>query len=110
MKSFAQIKHDRNFKYQIGGLDGGMGRIGKMVVVFSNGGGWDHVSASFSDRCPTWEEMCKVKKIFFDDEECVVQFHPPKSEYVNDHPYTLHLWKKKGQEYETPPKIFVGRY
>ena len=40
-------------------------------------------------------------------DECVVQFHPPKSEYVNLHPYCLHLWKKIGGTFETPPKIFV---
>lgn len=42
------------------------------------------------------------------EEECVVQFHPPRSEYVNRHPYCLHLWKKIGEEYETPPKEYVG--
>lgn len=59
-------------------------------------------------RCPTWEEMCMVKDIFWGEEECVVQFHPPRSEYVNRHPYCLHLWKKIGEEYETPPKEYVG--
>ena len=42
------------------------------------------------------------------DEECVVQYHPPKSEYVNFHPYCLHLWRKVGENFETPPKHFVG--
>jgi hypothetical protein len=37
--------------------------------------------------------MCWVKWSFFDDEECVVQFHPPQSKYVNRHPFVLHLWK-----------------
>lgn len=36
-----------------------------------------------------------------------VQFHPPKSEYVNLHTYCLHLWKKIGGTFETPPKMFV---
>lgn len=27
--------------------------------------GWDHVSVSLPNRCPTWEEMCKVKDLFF---------------------------------------------
>lgn len=78
------------------------------VIVFSFGGGWDHVSMSFYNRCPTWEEMCWLKDTFFNEDETVIQFHPKKSEYVNNFPYTLHLWKKQGQEHELPPSIFVG--
>ena len=65
------------------------------------------LSVSLRNRCPTWDEMCLVKDIFWQDDECVVQFHPPKSEYVNLHPYCLHLWKKICGTFETPPKIFV---
>lgn len=77
-------------------------------VQASDGGGWDHVSVSLPSRCPTWEEMQYIKTLFWDDEDCVVQFHPPKSEYVNNHPYCLHLWKKQGCQYTTPPSIMVG--
>ena len=28
--------------------------------------GWEHVSVSLPDRCPTWEEMCRVKDLFWD--------------------------------------------
>ena len=77
------------------------------TVVFSSGGGWEHVSVSYTNRTPTWEEMCKVKDMFWNDDECVVQFHPPKSEYVNLHPYCLHLWRKVGKNFETPPKFYV---
>lgn len=76
--------------------------------IASDGEGWEHVSASFEDRCPTWEEMCVVKKIFWGEDTCVVQFHPPKSEYVNHHPYCLHLWRRIGSEFETPPSYMVG--
>ena len=54
---------------------------------------WEHVSVSHRGRCPSWEEMRDVKDLFWAEDECVVQFHPPKSEYVNIHPYVLHLWK-----------------
>jgi hypothetical protein len=37
--------------------------------------------------------MCHVKELFFDADECVMQLHPPKSEYVNCHQYCLHLWR-----------------
>lgn len=74
--------------------------------------GWEHVSVSvlglFGVRIPTWEEMCFVKELFWDGDECVVQFHPPKAEYVNFHPHTLHLWKYIHAEFPRPPSILVG--
>ncbi len=80
-------------------------------VVASNGGGWEHISVTLSSkrahRCPTWEEMCAIKKIFFEDEEVVVQYHPKKSEYVNNHEYCLHLWRPTTAEMPTPPVIMV---
>lgn len=69
------------------------------VVVSVDGGYVEHVSVSTKKRTPTWEEMCFVKDICFADEELVIQFHPKKSEYVNFHPYTLHMWRPvKGKE------------
>lgn len=77
--------------------------------IVSNGGGWEHVSISKPNakRCPTWEEMCAIKDIFFEPEEAVVQYHPPKSQYVNRHEFTLHLWRPIGVEVPMPPKWFV---
>lgn len=69
---------------------------------------WEHVSVSTRDRTPTWEEMSFVKDLFWTEEECVVQFHPPKSEYVNHHPHCLHLWRPLGENIQTPPSILVG--
>jgi len=68
---------------------------------------WEHVSVSLERRCPTWEEMCIVKALFWDAEETVVQFHPPESDYVNAHRFCLHLWRYKG-EMPRPPSITVG--
>ena len=59
------------------------------------------------ERCPTWKEMCYVKDIFWNRDECVIQFHPPESEYVNTHPYCLHLWKSLTETHKTPPKDLV---
>lgn len=69
---------------------------------------WDHVSVSLRDRCPTWAEMCWIKEVFFLDTECVVQYHPPKDDYVNCHQYCLHLWRRPGVEFPRPPSIAVG--
>jgi hypothetical protein len=69
---------------------------------------WQHVSVSLEKRCPTWEEMCMVKDLFWGPEDCVVQFHPPKADYVNVAQHCLHLWCLQGREFPRPPKIFVG--
>lgn len=77
-------------------------------AIVSDGMGWEHVSVSRRDRCLTWEEMCQVKAMFWDDDDCVLQFHPPKSEYVNNHPYCLHLWRPIGVAVPMPDSIMVG--
>jgi hypothetical protein len=78
------------------------------AVVISDGHGWDHVSVSLGHRCPTWDEMCFFKDMFFTDTETVIQFHPKRSEYVNDHPNCLHLWRRQDGEHELPPNWMVG--
>lgn len=70
--------------------------------------GWEHVSVSTQRRIPNWREMSFVKDLFWSDEECVVQFHPPKSEYVNQHPNCLHLWRNVSQPFPMPPSVLVG--
>lgn len=78
-------------------------------VIASSGGGWEHVSVHPKNqkRCPTWEEMCAVKDMFFEPEEVVMQLHPAHSEYVNKHPYCLHLWRPLEREIPLPPVEFV---
>lgn len=78
-----------------------------LFAVASDAGGWEHVSVS-SDRMPSWEEMCKIKDLFWGEEDCVAQFHPPKSDYVNCHPRCLHLWRQVGAEFPRPPSWMVG--
>lgn len=68
---------------------------------------WEHVSVSLPDRCPTWEEMCWVKALFFLDEECAIQFHPPEGVRVNRHNFCLHLWRLIGGEFPLPPREAV---
>lgn len=80
----------------------------KLNVIASNGDGWDHVSVSLNNRCPNWEEMSYIKDLFFDEEECVMQLHPSKSEYVNVHQYCLHLWRPQASEIPRPPMHMVG--
>ena len=69
---------------------------------------WQHVSCSFPDRCPTWDEMCIIKDIFWKPEDCCIQIHPPASEYVNNHKYCLHIWKYMAGEIPRPRQETVG--
>ena len=69
---------------------------------------WEHVAVSTARRCPNWEEMCFVKDLFWDEEECVMQLHPPLSQYVNNSRYCLHLWRPTDRDIPTPPPSFVG--
>jgi len=82
----------------------------RCVAIASDGMGWEHVSVrpAKAKRTLTWEEMAAVKDLFWDEEDCVVQYHPPKSEHVNCHPYALHLWRPTGEELPRPPSILVG--
>lgn len=71
--------------------------------------GWDHVSVSLPTRCPTWEEMEFVKRTFFLPDEICFQLHPAEANYINNHPYCLHLWRHASQPVPMPPEHFVGR-
>jgi hypothetical protein len=86
------------------------GRQLKIIAVDGAETGWDHVSVSLMDhpkRCPSWEEMCFVKRLFWPPQACVVQFHPPEVEYVNQHPGCLHLWRCVSREFPTPQRECV---
>ena len=77
-------------------------------VIASDGKRWEHVSVSTPDRTPTWEEMDFIKGLFWEPQDCVMQLHPPRSNWVNLHPYCLHLWRPIGQEIPQPPRYLVG--
>jgi len=90
------------------GMNGAFKFPGGLHVIASDGMGWEHVSVSLFDRTPTWEEMQRIKDLFWNDDETVIQYHPSKKEYINQHPFCLHLWKPIGVEILTPPGILVG--
>lgn len=113
MKTINEILLNPKIQVLESGPDGGHGYVNlglnrdSVAVVFSWGGGWDHVSVSYQHRCCTWDEMCRVKDMFFREDECVVQYHPAKADYVNNHPYVLHLWRPQAVPMPVPPKEFV---
>jgi hypothetical protein len=73
---------------------------------------WEHVSVqavrNHQSRTPTWKEMVFVKRTCWDAEDVVMQLHPRESEYVNNHPSVLHLWRPKLQMIPTLPMELVG--
>lgn len=81
-----------------------------LTVMVSDGkrDGWEHVSVSLNNRTPNWKEMCYVKDLFWSEDETVVQYHPAKKDYVNCHPYCLHMWRNIEKPIECPPWILVG--
>ncbi len=110
MKTLNEIKELPNLMIQHIAVDGGLGvlfKAGKSfaTVVWSNGGGWEHVSISpfKHSYTPTWDEMCKLKDMFFYSDETVVQYHPAKNEYVNNLPNCLHLWRPINEKMPAPP-------
>lgn len=70
----------------------------RLRVIVSAGQGWDHVSVSLPNRCPTWEEMDFVKNLFFKEDEVAMQLHVNGKTKINLHPYCLHLWRPQGKE------------
>ena len=88
-----------------------------LYVIASNGSDWEeeklpppiwehvsvHAGVGSQSYTPTWTEMCYIKCMFWDAEDCVIQFHPPESVYKNIHPNTLHLWRVVGVLQPMPP-------
>ena len=79
-----------------------------LFFKFTRSLGWEHLSVSLAHKCPTWEQMCKMKEYFWNDDEVCFQLHPKKEDYVNNHEYCLHIWKPIDKEIPTPPRIMVG--
>lgn len=73
------------------------------VIWGSNENGWEHVSVSFPGRCPTWDEMCIAKDVFWREDEACIQVHPERSVYINIHNYCLHIWRPKDGKLILPP-------
>lgn len=82
-------------------------------VIASSGQKWEHVSVHIAARknlqkTPTWNQMCIIKDLFWSPEDRVVQYHPPRSEWVNNHLHVLHLWRPIDVELPFPPSHLVG--
>jgi hypothetical protein len=79
-----------------------------LFIVASTGEGWDHVSVSLPNRCPTWEEMSAVKRAFFRRNEWACELHPPESDNLSLYPYCLHIWRCQFADMPLPDSIMVA--
>lgn len=78
------------------------------VSAYPNDDIWEHVMINLisQQRCPTYEEMCKLKENFWKQNEITLQVHPAKSEYVNFCEYALHLWRYKNISQNAENRLF----
>jgi len=80
-----------------------------LLVIASQGMGWDHVSVSRRNRTPNWYEMEHVKRLCFHDDEVCMQLHVAVAEHVSLHPHCLHMWRPNdGREIPLPDSITVA--
>lgn len=105
MRKLRFIRRAEGMKVEQATVHGGVGEVeigdwSGSVIWGEDEGGWEHVSVSpyNHDITPSWNDMCRLKDIFFEDEEVVLQFHPRKSQYVNIMNNCLHLWRPKEKE------------
>lgn len=78
-------------------LQGWERRLAGQTVILSqsrhrDGRRWVHLSMSTLTRPPTWKELVAAKEVFLGKETRAIQVCPPRSEYVNHHPFVLHLF------------------
>lgn len=71
-------------------------RNGLRVLVttapFPDGREWMHISLSRADRLPSHDDLKHAKETFAGNNRYAYQVFPPVKEYVNIHPFCLHLW------------------
>jgi len=85
---------------------------GRMLQVqASSDFGWEHISVSILrkrfKRAPSWPEMKQIKELFWEPEDTVLQYHPPKSKHVSN-VEALHLWRPTDHQVPVPHPMLVG--
>lgn len=92
-----------------------------IFVRFNTTDGWEHAMAYLKKlaepdkskkvvavtRSLTWEETCLVKDLFWDPEECTVQFHPPMSHYVAPK-HATNIWKPQSLPLPVPTAVLAA--
>lgn len=71
---------------------------------------WLHASIAHPDRMPTWEELKAVKVALIGAARFAYLVFPPAWQYVNQHPYALHLWSRWDDSDGAALPDFVGSW
>lgn len=114
MKNFDEIRNNKRCMWNCITGDGFQGTIVTPTwtgsIIISNGAGWEHVSVAPYKKhiVPSWDDMCFIKEQFWNDDESVIQIHPPKDMYVSNVGNCLHLWRCTYKEMVLPPSCLVG--
>lgn len=114
MRTLEEIKNNRRIEIIREGKDGFGGKFYdkesrvKLNFIMSWGAGFEHCSVSLPIRTPSWEQMCAIKDAFWTEDECCMQLHPAKKDYINNHKYCLHIWRPIKEEIPMPPSLMVG--
>jgi hypothetical protein len=82
------------------------GTVWRLIISWS--GGWDHVSVSSETRCPTFAELDHIKRLLWETDDTVLEFHVPAALHINNHPNCLHLWRPQSGSIPLPPTWMVG--
>ena len=105
MRTNKQLRRTPGLRVEDASIISGVGqvRIGEWsgsVIWGRDEDGWEHVSVSPYDKgiIPSWDDMCQLKDMFFNDEEMALEFHPRKSQYVHKVRNCLHLWRPKDHD------------
>lgn len=67
-------------------------RVMISVLIEADGNPWLHVSVWRANRIPSYEDLTDTKAAFVGRERKAIQVFPGEAEFVNFHPYCLHLW------------------
>lgn len=58
---------------------------------------WHHISFSYPNKLPNWEDLRAVKQLFMGKDKLAIQILPREDlpgEYMNVHPNCLHLYRR----------------
>lgn len=71
----------------------GMFRDGAYTIIVSKDAGNWHLSISHPAKIPPYEVLKKARYRYLPNDVTMAQLFPPKEQFVNIHPYCLHLWE-----------------
>ena len=115
MKTIEEIRNTRNLFIEAETDNAGMGGYYYDVIsgknlnfIFSYQMGWEHLSVSMPSKTPSWDQMCRMKDIFWNKDEACVEYHPKEEDYVNMHKHCLHICRPTEEYLPTPPHFLVG--